>query len=101
MASERKLNVRVGLFLTIGILVTAFAIFAIGSQSGMFEPNTTLYAYFSDVSGLIEGAPVRLAGLDVGEVANIEFSQNPQRSEARVTLKIRSKYITRVGVTRW
>ena len=50
------------------------AIFAIGSQSGMFQSKTTLYAYFADVSGLIVGAPVRLAGLDVGAVSAIEFA---------------------------
>jgi phospholipid/cholesterol/gamma-HCH transport system substrate-binding protein len=94
-AATRKVNVRVGLFLAFGILVAGFAIFAIGSQSGMFESKTTLYAYFSDVSGLVQGAPVRLAGLDVGTVSNIEFAP-PPRSEARVTMKIKTRYLHRV-----
>ena len=61
----------------------------------MFESKTTLYAYFGDVSGLVQGAPVRLAGLDVGTVSDIEFAE-PPRSEARVTLKIKTRYLHRV-----
>jgi phospholipid/cholesterol/gamma-HCH transport system substrate-binding protein len=91
-----RLYVRVGVFLAIGIFVAALAIFAIGKQSGMFASKIKLYAYFSDVSGLVEGAPVLLAGLDVGAVNKIEFSKTPERAEARVTLTIGSKFAPRV-----
>ncbi len=41
--------------------------------------KTALYVYFDDVSGLVVGAAVRLAGLDVGVVSSIEFPKELDR----------------------
>jgi len=89
-------NLRVGLFLTAGLIVAIFAIFAIGEKSGLFEGKTKLFVYFDDISGLVEGAPVRLAGLDVGTVSKIEFPERLERRQARVTLSIKDKFMSRL-----
>ncbi|MFI5306975.1 MAG: MlaD family protein [Polyangiales bacterium] len=91
-------NVRVGLFLVAGLIVGAIAIFAIGEKSGLFEGKTKIYIYFDDISGLVEGAPVRLAGLDVGTVAKIEFPERLERRQARVTVSIKDKFMHRIRV---
>jgi phospholipid/cholesterol/gamma-HCH transport system substrate-binding protein len=92
----RGVYLRVGVFLAIGLFMLGLAIFAIGSQSGLLQSKTKLYAYFADVSGLIGGAPVRLAGLDVGAVTAIEFSPKLSHAKARVTLSVKSKYMPRI-----
>jgi phospholipid/cholesterol/gamma-HCH transport system substrate-binding protein len=95
-SDSRKRQVRVGLFLAIGMFVTGLAIFAVGSQSGLFQSKTTLYVYFGDVSGLVVGAPVRLGGLDIGVVSAVEFSKEIERAKARITLSVKSRYTRRI-----
>jgi phospholipid/cholesterol/gamma-HCH transport system substrate-binding protein len=89
----RATQIRVGLFLAVGVAMAGSAIFVLGQNSGVFERKTTLYAYFPDVSGLVEGAPVRVAGLDVGTVDRVEFANPPSARKARVTLLVKSKYL--------
>lgn len=95
-ASERSNAMRVGVFLTVGMLVGALAIFAIGEKSGLFERKVVVYANFEDISGLVSGAPVRLAGLDVGTVSDIELPEKLEEREARVALSIKARYMNRV-----
>jgi phospholipid/cholesterol/gamma-HCH transport system substrate-binding protein len=92
----RATNIRVGMFLGFGLLVAAAAIFALGSKNGLFEGRSTLYVHFADISGLVPGAPVRLAGLDVGTVQDIEFPDDPNKTEAQVTLSVKSRYMPRI-----
>lgn len=92
----RSTNIRVGVFLLAGILVAAGAVFALGSKNGLFEGKGTLYVYFADINGLVDGAPVRLAGLDIGTVRSIRFPEDPRQTKARVELSIKSKYLPRI-----
>jgi phospholipid/cholesterol/gamma-HCH transport system substrate-binding protein len=95
-ANPRSTNLRVGVFLMAGLLLAALAIFAVGEKSGLFEGKTHVYVYFADISGLVPGASVRLAGLDVGTVSAIEFSEALDQREARVELSIKSRYMKRI-----
>jgi phospholipid/cholesterol/gamma-HCH transport system substrate-binding protein len=92
---SRGIQIRVGLFLVAAVMVSGMAVFMLGQNSGVFERKTTVYAYFADVSGLSEGAPVRLAGLDVGTVSEVAFAKPPSQ-RTRVTLSIRSKFSDRI-----
>lgn len=94
--ASNKLALRVGLFLTGGLVVAALIIFAIGEKRGLFQRKVTLYAHFDNISGLVAGAPVRLAGLDVGTVAHIEFPSELERKEARIELNIERRYLDRI-----
>jgi phospholipid/cholesterol/gamma-HCH transport system substrate-binding protein len=87
---------RVGVFLVLGIVVAVVAVFTLGSKGGLFESKTTLYAHFADINGLVPGAPVRLAGLDVGTVRAIRFSEDLSRREASVELAVKNRYMGRV-----
>jgi phospholipid/cholesterol/gamma-HCH transport system substrate-binding protein len=92
----RATALRVGIFLAAGLLIAALALIAIGEKSGLFEGKTTLHVYFNDINGLVVGAPVRLGGLDVGTVEDIEFPGDLSVSEAHVTLSVKSRYMERV-----
>lgn len=96
MTPERKMALRVGAFLTAGLVVAGAIIFLIGEKRGLFTRQVTLYANFADTGGLVAGAPVRLAGLDVGAVGQIEFSAEVGRKEARVELSIGAHYLDRI-----
>jgi phospholipid/cholesterol/gamma-HCH transport system substrate-binding protein len=87
---------RVGIFLALGIVVAIVAVFTLGSKGGLFESKTTLYVHFADINGLVPGAPVRLAGLDVGMVSKIRFSDDLSKREASVELAVKDRYMSRI-----
>lgn len=71
--NERSTNfkVRLGLFITVGILIFFLAIFFIGKQKNLFDPVFKLSTHFHNVSGLQVGNTVRFSGINVGTVDNI------------------------------
>jgi phospholipid/cholesterol/gamma-HCH transport system substrate-binding protein len=65
----------VGLFVVGALALFAVAVLSLTAQRGPWLPRYTLFAYFENGQGLIEGAPVRLAGKDVGIVEKVAFSE--------------------------
>ena len=72
-ARERRTDLRVGIFVILGIVVLSGAVALIGQERRLFETPVYLRALLPNVAGLKLGAPVRLAGVDVGIVSGIEF----------------------------
>jgi len=96
MSNEKQTALRVGVFMTLGLSVLAFAVIMLGSKGGLFAAKSELYVYFGDINGLVVGAPVRLAGLDVGRVSDIEFADDLQKREARVELMVQDRFLPRM-----
>jgi len=67
----QKFKVRLGLFVTGGIVLFLLTIFIIGKQKNLFNPVFTLYATFYNVSGLQVGNNIRFSGINVGTVNDI------------------------------
>jgi phospholipid/cholesterol/gamma-HCH transport system substrate-binding protein len=73
MARSKQLTwseLRVGLFVLVGLLVLAVAIFYVTGQ-GVWGPKYQLNTFLPEVSGLAPGAPVRLDGVEIGNVDRI------------------------------
>lgn len=68
---ERTTDIKVGLFVALGIVLLTVSILLIGQERRLFEKPIYLSALFPNVAGLKVGAPVRLAGYDVGIVSDI------------------------------
>jgi len=68
-----KFKIRLGLFVMIGLVLFAAAIFVIGKQKNLFDPVITLTARFNNVSGLQVGNTVRFSGINVGTVDKIQI----------------------------
>src|SRR5262245_55677906 len=66
-----------GIFLVVGLLLFGVGLFWIGDRRQLFNENIELYTEFSNISALTRGAKVRVAGLDAGEVLDIEIPPNP------------------------
>jgi len=96
MRKRTTQNVRVGVFVAIALAVLVTAVFVIGQERSMFTRKTRLWTSFSDINGLVVGAPVRLAGVDVGRVSAIRFSSDLNQPEARVDLVVEDRYMERV-----
>ncbi len=69
----QKFKVRLGLFITGGLVLFIIAIFFIGKQENLFDPVFKLTTTFYNVSGLQVGSNIRFSGIDVGTVDNIKI----------------------------
>jgi len=65
-------NLRTGLLLTFAIFIALWASFT-GGGTSIFEPKDHFFAYFKNVNGLVAGAPVWMAGVEVGNVRSVKF----------------------------
>ncbi len=90
-------ELRVGLFVLVGIIILAVAIFYV-TGAGLLGPKYRLRTYLSEVEGLTEGAPVRLDGIEIGNVEHLrvapstpEQAANPKRS-IELVLRVSKKY---------
>jgi len=88
MERERKLALAVGSFVLVSLLALAIGILSLGSESGYFVPQYRLVARFENVQGLLPGAPVWLAGKEVGRVEEIRFEPVGAEMPVLVTLRI-------------
>jgi len=64
-------KVRLGLFVSLGILIFILAIYFIGEKQQLFRSTFRLSGVFKDVAGLQVGNNVRLSGINVGTIDNI------------------------------
>ena len=94
-----------GLFFILGLGLITAAIFVIGFDKGLSRPKFQVITLFNEVGGLIEGAPIRMSGVNVGVVGNIDFLSKPlEERSLKVTLNIFKKYefqfrkCSRVGI---
>ena len=74
MPDRRRLSLVVGVFVLGSLLVGALSVLFLGARGGILSPRYRLVTYFDDVQGLVAGAPVRLAGRDVGAVEFVSFA---------------------------
>jgi phospholipid/cholesterol/gamma-HCH transport system substrate-binding protein len=82
-----------GLFFIVGLGLIGLVIFVIGLDRGLTQPKIHVIALFNEVGGLVEGAPIRISGVNVGVVGNIEFlSQRIEDKSLKVNLNIFKKY---------
>jgi len=64
-------KVRLGIFISLGILIFILAIYFIGEKQQLFRSTFRLSGVFKDVAGLQVGNNVRLSGINVGTIDNI------------------------------
>ena len=64
---------KLGMFVIIGLVLFAGAIYYVGKQKNLFGSTFHLKAQFKTVSGLKEGNNVRFSGINVGTIDNIEL----------------------------
>jgi len=85
----------VGVFVLIGLVAFLGMIYALGARARLFEPRYTIHAEFNEVGGLVEGATVRLAGVQIGRVTGVRLPAEPG-GRVRVDLTIGRQFANRV-----
>lgn len=74
-------QMRVGAVLILGLLVLGYAIFQVGRLFDVFSSRYELITLVETSAGLIEGAPVTLAGQRIGQVDEIRFIPVERRAD--------------------
>lgn len=97
MPSQKQLKwsqLRVGITVIIASATLAVLLFLMSGTSGFFTRRITLKSYFDNAGGLRVGAPVRLSGVDIGNVAKIIIvrDKDKQLTPVQVTMKVSTKY---------
>jgi len=78
---------QVGLFIIAGVTLFALGIFFVGNRHEAFSRHLLLYSNFTDIEGLSKGSKVRVAGMDAGQVTQIEVPDSPS-SQFHVQMRI-------------
>ncbi|MBI5515118.1 MAG: MCE family protein [Deltaproteobacteria bacterium] len=89
-------ELKVGIFLFLGLLTLVFLVFLVGEERHLFARKVTLRSRFRDVAGLKVGSPVRMGGVDIGQVDDIQFPENPADPFIRVRFSIVAEQLPRV-----
>jgi len=97
MAQRKQLTwteLRVGLFVLVGLFILAVAIFYI-TGAGILGPKYRLYTYLPEVEGVAAGAPVRLDGVAIGNVEKIGLNPHPtdRTQSIQLILRIDKKFM--------
>lgn len=79
----------VGAFVAFGVLLFSVGLFLIGDRRMLFTDRFVVNAEFSRIAGLQNGATVRVAGMDAGEVEGIHVPGGPS-ARFRVRMRVRS-----------
>jgi phospholipid/cholesterol/gamma-HCH transport system substrate-binding protein len=95
MPKEKSYKWKLGLFAVGALVIAVAAIYYVGKQKNKFGAVLRLTAQFSSVSGLKIGSNVRLGGIDVGTVEDIQLTTDTTVQVAMVIQKKVQKFIRR------
>jgi len=95
--SQKQLKwsqLKVGLTVLASSITLCILILLMSGTGGFLTSKITLKSYFDNAGGLREGAPVRLQGVDIGNVSGIRVVSDPARrlTPVEVTVKVNTKY---------
>jgi phospholipid/cholesterol/gamma-HCH transport system substrate-binding protein len=85
-------ELKIGIVAITAVVLASAIILAVGGTAGFSWQRYALKTQFPDVKGLKSGAVVRVAGVEVGKVTEIEFSG----AAVQVTLEVRKEMQSRI-----
>ncbi len=93
---EKRVIIRAGLFIALGLALAGVVVFVIGKERRLFEQANVYTAAFENVDGLALDSPVRLGGLTVGKVSKISFAPDLGDKRIIVTMEVSSRFQERL-----
>jgi ABC-type transporter Mla subunit MlaD len=88
--NESRLEVKVGLFVFIGLALLAVLLLQFSKGTNFFRPTYNIYLQAASVGGLKPRAQVLMSGVQVGMVAGLALG--PQGTNVTITLRIYNQY---------
>jgi phospholipid/cholesterol/gamma-HCH transport system substrate-binding protein len=89
-------ELKVGIVLVVALAIAIVAILKVDEQRGLFGDQYELVTYFNRINGLTVGAPVWLAGVDVGSVTDVQFVSDLEEKKIMVRMSINSTIQDRI-----
>ncbi|QLB21127.1 outer membrane lipid asymmetry maintenance protein MlaD [Vespertiliibacter pulmonis] len=91
MRQSLKFEFWVGLFVLLGLGALAFLSLRVANVQGFSSEKTyTLYATFDNIGGLKTRAPIKVGGVVIGRVSNIEL--DPKTYSPKVSLAVNEQF---------
>jgi phospholipid/cholesterol/gamma-HCH transport system substrate-binding protein len=90
MRDKRQLELKVGLFLNLGLALVAIAIFVLGATQSFIAQKDAYLLFLHNAAGLQVGAKVLVAGIQAGSVESLDLSRSD--GLVRVKIEVQRKY---------
>lgn len=90
-------QVRGGIFITLALLFFAGGVVLMGQKTKMFVKKGSLRVVMDDVAGLKAGAPVWLAGVDVGIVTDVFFADPKKSNQVSIDIEVDKDAMKKIG----
>ncbi|MCX6130426.1 MAG: MlaD family protein [Proteobacteria bacterium] len=87
-----KTKMNLGVFILSVCVVIGLLVVIAGDKFSVFKRSRNFKALFDNTSGLVQGAPIRIGGVEVGRVAKIVIESRPKGLAISATLRIDSPY---------
>ena len=96
MARRRARDLTVGAVFALALIVLALTVMTVGSDSSMFVKKAHFRVVFPNATGLVPGSPVKMAGVHIGTVSEIQLSTDPSISGIDVRVGVIPAYASRI-----
>jgi phospholipid/cholesterol/gamma-HCH transport system substrate-binding protein len=87
-----KTKIKLGVFVICVAVIAGLTLLLAGDNVKLFKQSREFQAHFTNTSGLIEGAPVRIGGVEVGHVSKINIEAPNGELAIVARLKVDSPY---------
>ena len=93
---SREKNLRVGFLVAFAAVIAMIGVFFIGSEQKIFARKQEYNVRLDNVTGLAEGNPVKISGVTVGVIRDINLPRDPKKKDVDITLMVDKKYADRI-----
>jgi phospholipid/cholesterol/gamma-HCH transport system substrate-binding protein len=87
---------RVGLVVLVALVFVMFGVLMVGKRAHLFTSKLPYQTQFESAAGLVSGNPVRLNGVTVGNVLEVNLSPDPADQTVRVVYEVDRKIAPRL-----
>jgi len=94
--SRATKEVSVGAMVSLGLILFAVGVMAISKERRLFAKKVTYWTRFENTGGLAKGSPVRLVGVQIGSVDDIDFPEDPRETKIKVGFTVDQAYAKRI-----
>lgn len=88
-------ELKIGIVSVVAVALAATLIVLLTGEGGLSWQRYSLKAVFDNITGLNEGSPVRVAGVEVGSVTGIDFAGDRVEVTFELSNRMRSRVTTR------
>ena len=96
MARRPTHDIAVGTIFALGLVILSVAVMSIGTDLPWLSQRVSFKVLFPNTDGLMVGAPVRMAGVDIGSVTSIRLPTDPEVLGIEIELSVLPRYSPRV-----